>query len=92
MFRCRHEQPHVGDPQNQINMNKTNTPAPLAEKQLWRVGDGYVLIAQLGKMLVHYKSMKQPGRKGVWTQSTTKSKLVEYLKFHSAVLVNASPA
>jgi len=73
-------------------MNKTNPSAPLAEKQLWRIGDRYVLIFELGKMLVHYKSMKQPGRKGVCTQSTTKSKLVEYLKFHSAVLVNASPA
>ncbi len=73
-------------------MNKRNLSAPLAEKQLWRIGDRYVQIAELGKMLVHYKMMKQPGRKGVWTQSTTKSKLVEYLKFHSAVLVNASPA
>ena len=51
-----------------------------------------MLISELGKMLVHYKSMKQPGQKGVWTQSTTKNKLVEYLKFHSAVLVNISPA
>jgi hypothetical protein len=92
MFRCRSEQPRAGDYQVQLNMNQTNPSAPLAEKQLWRIGNGYVLISELGKILVHYKSMKQPGQKGVWTQSTTKSKLVEYLKFHSAVLVNASPA
>ena len=92
MFRCRSEQPRAGDRQIQLNMNKTNPSPPLAEKQLWRMDDRYVLIFELGKMLVHYKSMKQPGQKGVWTQSTTKSKLVEYLKFHSAVLVNASPA
>jgi hypothetical protein len=92
MFRCRSEQPRAGDRQIQLNMNKTNPSPPLAEKQLWRMGDRYVLIFELGKMLVHYKSMKQPGQKGVWTQSTTKSKLVEYLKFHSAVLVTASPA
>ena len=91
-FRCWSEQPRAGDYQVQLNMNKTNPSAPLAEKQLWRIGNGYVLISELGKMLVHYKSMKQPGQKGVWTQSTTKSKLVEYLKFHSAVLVTASPA
>ena len=92
MFWCRNEQPHAGDYQVQLNMNKTNPSAPLAEKQLWKIGDHYVLISELGKLLVHYKMMRQPGRKGVWTQSTTKSKLVEYLKFHSAVLVNASPA
>ena len=73
-------------------MINANPPSSLAEKQLWRIGNGYVLISELGKILVHYKSMKQPGQKGVWTQSTTKNKLVEYLKFHSAVLVNASPA
>ena len=92
MFRCRNEQNHAGDCQTHLNMNKSNPPAPLAEKQLWRIGDRYVQISEVGKMLVHYKMLKRPGRKGIWTQSTTKSKLVEYLKFHGAVLVSASPA
>ena len=92
MFRYRNQQPHAGDYQVQLNMIQANPSAPLAEKQLWKIGDRYVLIFELGKMLVHYKSMKQPGQRGVWTQSTTKNKLVEYLKLHSAVLVNASPA
>jgi hypothetical protein len=73
-------------------MNRSNPSAPLAEKQLWRIGDRYLQVSELGKMLVHYKMMKQPGRKGAWTQSTTKSKLLEYLKLHSAVLVNDVPA
>jgi hypothetical protein len=92
MLNYRSEQNHAGDCQTHLNMNKSDPSAPLAEKQLWRIGDRYVQISELGKMLVHYKIMKQPGRKGGWTQSTTISKLVEYLKFHSAVLVNASAA
>jgi hypothetical protein len=39
-------------------MNKSNPSAPLAEKQLWRIGDRYVLVSELGKLLVHYKMMK----------------------------------
>ena len=72
-------------------MNKTPT-APLVEKQFWKIGDRYLQVYELGKMLVHYKIMKEPGKRGARTQSTTIVTLVEYLKSHSAVLVNGAAA
>ncbi len=71
-----------------MNMNKRNSTR-LAEKQFWKVGDGYLQVSELGKMLVHYKMMRQPGQRAVLTQSTTQIKLAEYLKCHKAVLVSA---
>jgi hypothetical protein len=48
MLRCRNEQPRAGDCQTHLNMNKSNPSAPLVEKQLWRIGDRYVQISELG--------------------------------------------
>ena len=47
-------------------------------------------VFELGKLLVHYKMMNQPGKKGVKTQSTTVTTLMEYLKTHRAVLVTGA--
>ena len=83
------ERNHTAGCQTRLK-NKNNLPAPLAEKQLWRIGDRYLQISELGKLLAHYKMMNKPGRAGVWTQSTTRVKLAEYLRLHSAVLVTSA--
>ena len=73
-------------------MKKTNVLALLAEKQFWKIGDGYLQVYELGKLLVHYKMMKQPGKRGARTQSTTITTLVDYLQTHSAELVGGVTA
>ncbi len=71
---------------------KTGTkPFPRLEKgQLWKANSGYVQIWHIGKRLVDYKMMKQPGRKAVRTHATGIDTLRGYLKIQRGVLVNAS--
>ena len=74
-------------------MKKNKTPLPPLEKgQLWKTDTGYVQIWHIGKRLIDYKMMKEPGKKAVRTQATGIDTLKEYLMTQKAVLVNASPA
>jgi hypothetical protein len=77
-------------------MNKSKKPSPLLpplEKgQLWKTDTGYIQIWHIGKRLIDYKVMKQPGRRAVRTQSTGIGTLEEYLKTQKAVLAIVSPA
>jgi len=52
---------------------------PLAEGQLWKTNTGYVLIWHIGKRLIDYKMMKEPGQRAVRTQGTGIDTLAEYL-------------
>ena len=93
MFRCQNEQNQPGKGLIQLEMKKHTKPfPPLAEGQLWKTDTGYVLIWHIGKRLIDYKMMKEPGQRAVRTQGTGIDTLAEYLKIHKAVLVNASPA
>jgi hypothetical protein len=65
---------------------------PLAEGQLWKTDTGYIEIWHVGKRLIDYKMMKEPGQRLRRTQATGIGTLQEYLKTHKAVLVSASPA
>jgi len=70
-------------------MKKSKKPLPLLEKgQLWKTDTGYIQIWNIGKRLIDYKMMKQPGQKAVRTQGTRIDTLDEYLKTQKAVLVN----
>ena len=64
----------------------------LEQGQLWKIHDRYIQIWHIGKRLIDYKILKRLGQKAVRTQTTAIETLNEYLKFHSAVLVKASPA
>ena len=74
-------------------MKKSKKPLPPLEKgQLWKTDTGYIQIWDIGKRLIDYKMMKEPGKRGVRTQATGIDTLKEYLKTQKAVLTNASPA
>jgi hypothetical protein len=74
-------------------MTKSNKPLPPLETgQLWKTESGYIQIWHIGKRLIDYKMMKQPGKKAVRTQATGIETLREYLKTQKAVLAKASPA
>jgi hypothetical protein len=70
----------------------TKLSAQLEQGQLWKTDKGYVHIWHIGKRLIDFKMMKQPGKKAVRTQGTGIDTLQEYLKCQKAVLVIASPA
>ena len=45
-------------------MKKSNKPLrPLESGQLWKTDEGYIQIRHIGKRLIDYKMMKQPGQK-----------------------------
>jgi len=60
--------------------------------QLWKTDGGYIHIWHIGKRLVDYKMMKQPGKKAVRTHAAGIDALQGYLKCQKAVLVNTSSA
>jgi hypothetical protein len=63
----------------------------LSELGQSRALNGYIQIWNVGKRLIDYKMMKQPGQKAARTQGTGIETLKEYLKTQKAVLVNAPP-
>ena len=64
-----------------------NSPQTLAKGQLWKMNDAYILIVELGKILSHYKMMKQLGQSPVKTQMSTVDTMGTYLKSNRARLV-----
>ena len=92
-MRCRDEQHQPSNGLIQLEMKKSNKSLlPLATGQLWTTDTGYIQIWHIGKRLIDYKMMREPGRKAVRTQATLIDTLQEYLKTQKAVLINASPA
>jgi hypothetical protein len=74
-------------------MKKSKKPLPpFAKGQLWKTDTGYIQICHIGKRLIDYKMIKQPGQRAARTQVTGIDALREYLKTQKAVLVNASGA
>ena len=64
---------------------KKSTPA-LAKGQLWRTEKGHIQIVDLGKMLVHYKMLKDL-RQMRRTQMSRIDTMKGYLKTNRAQLV-----
>jgi hypothetical protein len=59
---------------------------PFRRGQIWEVADTNLLIAEVGKILVHYKRYKTTA-KGVPTSLSAKEDLEKYLKQNKAILV-----
>jgi hypothetical protein len=69
-------------------MKATGKKAPpaLAKGQLWKTKDSHIRIVELGKMLVHYKMLKDP-RQVRSTQMSRIDSMLAYLKTNRAYLV-----
>ena len=64
-----------------------NSQQVLAKGQLWEMNNAYIQIVELGKMLIHYKMMKQLGQMQVRTRMSTIDTMGSYLKSNRARLV-----
>ena len=64
-----------------------NSPQALAKGQLWKLDNAYIQIVELGKILIHYKMMKQLGQMQVRTRMSTIDTMGTYLKSNRARLV-----
>ena len=69
---------------------KKSSPA-LAKGQLWSTAKGHIKIVELGKMLVHYKMLRDL-RQMRRTQMSRIESMEVYLKTNRAQLVEASEA
>jgi hypothetical protein len=87
--RCLIEQNDTNERLIQHKMKKNKNPSPaLTKGQLWKTATAYIQIWSIGKRLVDYKMMKEPGMKAVRTQGTTIDTLQTYLNDNAAVLVS----
>ena len=73
---------------NMKTNGKKHLPA-LAKGQLWRTGNGHIRIVELGKMLVHYKMLRDL-RQMRRTQTSSIDNMEDYLKTNRAKLVENS--
>ena len=64
-----------------------NSQQALAKGQLWKMNNAYIQIVELGKMLIHYKMMKQLGQMQARTRMSTIDTMGSYLKSNRARLV-----
>ena len=72
-----------------MKTNGKKTSPALAKGQLWRTEKGHIRIVDLGKMLVHYKMLRdlQQMRR---TQMSRIDSMLVYLKTNGAELVESS--
>ena len=64
-----------------------NSQKILAKGQLWEMNNAYIQIVELGKLLIHYKMMKQLGQMQARTRMSTIDTMGSYLKSNRARLV-----
>ena len=69
-----------------MKTNGKKSPPALAKGQLWKTKDSHIRIVELGKMLVHYKMLKDP-RQMRRTQMSRVDNMLAYLKTNRAQLV-----
>ena len=72
-----------------MKTNGKKSSPPLAKGQLWRTEKGHIRIVDLGKMLVHYKMLRDL-RQMRRTQMSRIDSMVAYLKTNRAELVETS--
>jgi hypothetical protein len=67
----------------------TIKPSPgLAQGQLWKIDNAYLQIVELGKRLIHYQLLREPGQRAMMTRMIRIDALAIYLRAAEATLVS----
>lgn len=61
----------------------------LTRGQLWKSGDAYLQIMEVGRMLVHYRLTARPQSRGMPVRINSKEEIQDYLRKQRAVLVDS---
>lgn len=69
-----------------MKSNTRNSAPVLAKGQLWKMKDVHIQITELGKLLVHYKMLRDLGQMRR-TQMSRIDSMEQYLKTHGARIV-----
>jgi hypothetical protein len=70
---------------------RSSPPPTLAKGQLWKLKDVHIQIVELGKLLVHYKMLRELGQMRR-TQMSRIDSMELYLKSHRAQIVKTPSA
>jgi hypothetical protein len=65
----------------------TSCVQKLEAGQLWKIEHGYLYIAEVGKRLVHYKTLRQPNQRAAVTRMIGIEALLKYLSQSEGQLV-----
>ena len=71
-----------------MQIGETNRLHQLEAGQLWKLEQGYLYIADLGKRLIHYEMLRQPNQKPAVTRLIGIEELLRFLSQSEAQLVN----
>ncbi|MGH7971223.1 MAG: hypothetical protein ACREIC_21090 [Limisphaerales bacterium] len=73
-----------------MQTEQNNGMRMLEAGQLWKVEQGYVYIVELGKRLIHYKMLRNPGQVAALTRLIGIEALLRYLAQSEAELVSGA--
>jgi hypothetical protein len=77
----------VGSPRAKASKKKGPCPSPeFLKGQVWKTDGGYVVISDVGKMLVHYRLGSRPEIRTYLARITTKEEVHAYLERNGGVL------
>ena len=62
-------------------------PTTLEKGQIWKMGETYLQISEIGKRLVHYKLTKKLPQRGLPSQMASSLTVQAFLKSHRAELL-----
>jgi hypothetical protein len=62
-----------------MQTEQTERGGQLQAGQLWKIEHGYVFIVEVGKRLVHYKTLRQPDQRAAVTRMIGLEALLRYL-------------
>jgi len=71
-----------------MEVEQQETLHRLEAGQLWKLEHGYVYIVELGKRLIHYRMLRQPGQRAAVTRMIGIEALLNYLRQSEAELVS----
>jgi hypothetical protein len=69
----------------------TGRKQPLQPGQLWQLEQGYVEVVEVGKRLVHYKTLRQPDQRTAVTRMIGVEALLKYLTHCEGRLMALNP-
>ena len=70
-----------------MQLQRNKRLAPLQSGQVWKIEDGYLQIAELGRHFIHYKLLRQPDQIVEATRMIWLGVLLSFLSQNEAELV-----
>ena len=70
---------------------RPETRPELLKGQVWKASDTYILITEVGKLLIHYRVGSRPNIHTTPARISSKQDVQAYLERHDGVLLKGAP-